>query len=37
MFYKASGGGIIVGAFCVLKMLYGYIPGVTSPTRFYIQ
>ncbi|MBP1163281.1 site-specific recombinase [Chryseobacterium sp. PvR013] len=27
MFYKASGGGIIVGALCVLKMLYGYIPG----------
>lgn len=27
MFYKASGGGIIVGALCVLKMLYGYFPG----------
>jgi site-specific recombinase len=27
MFYKASGGGIIVGALCALKMLYGYIPG----------
>lgn len=27
MFYKASGGGIIVGALCVLKMLYGYVPG----------
>jgi len=27
MFYKASGGGIIVGALCVLKVLYGYIPG----------
>ncbi|MGK6340591.1 recombinase [Chryseobacterium sp. DT-3] len=27
MFYKASGGGIIVGVLCVLKMLYGYIPG----------
>lgn len=27
MFYKASGGGIIVGALCILKMLYGYIPG----------
>lgn len=27
MFYKASGGGIIVGALCVLKILYGYIPG----------
>ncbi|ALR30726.1 MULTISPECIES: recombinase [Chryseobacterium] len=27
MFYKASGGGIIVGALCVLKLLYGYIPG----------
>lgn len=27
MFYKASGGGIIVGALCVLKLLYGHIPG----------
>lgn len=27
MFYKASGGGIIVGALCVLKLLYGYMPG----------
>lgn len=27
MFYKASGGGIIVGALCILKMLYGYFPG----------
>ncbi|SIQ52399.1 Site-specific recombinase [Chryseobacterium sp. RU37D] len=27
MFYKASGGGIIVGALCVLKLLYGYVPG----------
>ncbi|MDQ0594927.1 site-specific recombinase [Chryseobacterium ginsenosidimutans] len=27
MFYKASGGGIIVGCLCVLKMLYGYVPG----------
>ena len=27
MFYKASGGGIIVGALCALKMLYGYAPG----------
>lgn len=27
MFYKASGGGIIVGTLCVLKMLYGYVPG----------
>jgi len=27
MFYKASGGGIIVGALCVLKLLYGFIPG----------
>jgi site-specific recombinase len=27
MFFKASGGGIIVGALCVLKLLYGYIPG----------
>ena len=24
MFYKASGGGIIVGVLCVLKMLYSY-------------
>ncbi len=27
MFLKASGGGIIVGALCVLKMLYGFMPG----------
>lgn len=27
MFYKASGGGIIVGALCILKMLYGFMPG----------
>ncbi|MGO4709603.1 recombinase [Chryseobacterium sp. 2TAF14] len=27
MFYKASGGGIIVGALCVLKLLYGFMPG----------
>lgn len=27
MFWRASGGGIIVGALCVLKLLYGYIPG----------
>ena len=27
MFYRASGGGIIVGALCVLKMLYGFMPG----------
>ncbi len=27
MFYKASGGGIIVGALCILKMLYSYMPG----------
>ena len=27
MFWKASGGGVIVGALCVLKMLYSYIPG----------
>ncbi|MFY1046652.1 recombinase [Chryseobacterium sp. GP-SGM7] len=27
MFYKASGGGIIVGALCVLKMLYGFMSG----------
>lgn len=27
MFYKASGGGIIVGALCILKMMYGFMPG----------
>ena len=27
MLWRASGGGIIVGALCVLKLLYGYIPG----------
>ncbi|HMU06999.1 MAG TPA: recombinase [Kaistella sp.] len=27
MFFRASGGGIIVGALCVLKMLYSYFPG----------
>lgn len=27
MFYKASGGGMIVGALCVLKLLYGFMPG----------
>ncbi|WP_226064641.1 site-specific recombinase [Kaistella polysaccharea] len=27
MFWKASGGGVIVGALCVLKLLYSYIPG----------
>lgn len=27
MFWKASGGGVIVGALCILKMLYGYTPG----------
>lgn len=27
MFWRASGGCIIVGALCVLKLLYGYIPG----------
>ena len=26
MFWKASGGGVIVGALCVLKMLYSYVP-----------
>jgi site-specific recombinase len=36
MFYKASGGGIIVGALCVLKMLYGYIPGSDFSMHFYI-
>lgn len=24
MFWKASGGGVIVGALCILKLLYGY-------------
>lgn len=27
MFWRASGGGVIVGALCVLKMLYSYIHG----------
>ncbi len=27
MFLKASGGGVIVGALCILKLLYGNIPG----------
>jgi len=27
MFWKASGGGVIVGALCVLKMLYGSLEG----------
>ncbi len=27
MFWKASGAGVIVGALCVLKLLYSYIPG----------
>lgn len=27
MFLKASGGGIIVGALCILKLLYGSAPG----------
>lgn len=27
MFLRASGGGVIVGALCVLKLLYSYIPG----------
>ncbi len=27
MFWKASGGGVIVGALCVLKMMYSYSPG----------
>lgn len=27
MLKKASGGGVIVGALCVMKMLYGYFPG----------
>ncbi len=26
MFWKASGGGVIVGVLCVLKILYSYIP-----------
>ncbi|WP_370899250.1 recombinase [Chryseobacterium gossypii] len=35
MFYKASGGGIIVGALCVLKVLYGYIPGSDFSHAFF--
>lgn len=27
MFLRASGGGVIVGALCILKLLYSYIPG----------
>lgn len=27
MLKKASGGGIVVGALCVIKMLYAYVPG----------
>lgn len=27
MLKKASGGGIIVGALCIIKMLYAYVPG----------
>lgn len=27
MFWNASGGGVIVGALCVLKMLYSFAPG----------
>ncbi|SDI78327.1 Site-specific recombinase [Chryseobacterium taeanense] len=27
MFRKAAGGGVIVGALCILKMIYSYIPG----------
>lgn len=27
MFWKASGGGVVVGALCILKMLYSYAPG----------
>ena len=27
MFWKASGGGVVVGALCVLKMLYGSLEG----------
>ncbi len=27
MFWKASGGGVIVGALCVLKLFYSYLPG----------
>ena len=26
MFWKASGGGVIVGFLCILKLLYGYMP-----------
>jgi len=27
MFWKASGGGVIVGSLCILKMLYSFAPG----------
>ena len=35
MFKKASGGGIIVGALCVIKMLYAYVPGSEFYHAFY--
>ncbi|MDQ0475640.1 recombinase [Chryseobacterium sp. MDT2-18] len=35
MFWRASGGGVIVGALCVLKLLYGYIPGSDFSHAFY--
>lgn len=27
MWWKASGGGVVVGFLCILKMLYSYVPG----------
>jgi hypothetical protein len=35
MLKKASGGGIIVGALCVLKMLYAYFQAVIFTMLFY--
>lgn len=35
MFWRASGGGVIVGALCVLKLLYGYIPGSDFSHAFF--
>lgn len=35
MFWRASGGGVIVGALCILKLLYGYIPGSDFSHAFY--
>ena len=35
MFWRASGGGVIVGALCILKLLYGYIPGSDFSHAFF--